>query len=249
MSDDKEALNTATAMFDSFASDFEKERILREEVWAINRELETFVRKMQAILQETHTHNDIEIAKSLSAVDTILDGRVKELMEQLVSKISPLVYYKHHDSFRFIVQRLVFIIAFAHFVKTGHLIDHRLVAERLSLSVDASEGFHLDLEDYLLGLLQLASELARYSVNSVVAGDNMRPFKIAEFVHNLDSNFRLLNMKNDVLRKRFDVLKYDVQKCENVVYDLKIRGLKPAVNEKEQESETGKDEEDESAAK
>lgn len=36
---------------------------------------------------------------------------------------------------------------------------------------------------------------------------------------------RLLNLKNDALRKRFDGLKYDVKRCEEVVYDLTIRGL------------------------
>ena len=38
--------------------------------------------------------------------------------------------------------------------------------------------------------------------------------------------FRLLNLKNDSLRKRFDALKYDVKKIEEVVYDLSIRGLR-----------------------
>lgn len=39
----------------------------------------------------------------------------------------------------------------------------------------------------------------------------------------------MLNLKNDGLRKRFDALKYDVKKIEEVVYDIKIRGLTPAV--------------------
>lgn len=30
-----------------------------------------------------------------------------------------------------------------------------------------------------------------------------------------------------MLRKRFDCLKYDVKRTEEVVYDLTIRGLKP----------------------
>ena len=44
----------------------------------------------------------------------------------------------------------------------------------------------------------------------------------------LDSGFRLLQLKNDSLRKKFDGLKYDLKKVEEVVYDLSIRGLKPA---------------------
>ena len=52
-------------------------------------------------------------------------------------------------------------------------------------------------------------------------------FQIAKFVKNIDSQFRLLNLKNDSLRKRFDALKYDLQKCDQVVYDLTIRGMVP----------------------
>ena len=52
--------------------------------------------------------------------------------------------------------------------------------------------------------------------------------EIAHFVNELNAGFRLLNLKNDSLRKRFDALKYDVKKIEEVVYDLSIRGLKPS---------------------
>lgn len=63
------------------------------------------------------------------------------------------------------------------------------------------------------------------AVNSVTAGDYGRPLRISDFINKLDSGFRLLNLKNDPLRKRYDGLKYDVKKIEEVVYDLSIRGL------------------------
>lgn len=66
---------------------------------------------------------------------------------------------------------------------------------------------------------------ARLAVNSVTAGDYSRPLRISAFINELDSGFRLLNLKNDSLRKRYDGLKYDVKKIEEVVYDLSIRGL------------------------
>lgn len=78
-----------------------------------------------------------------------------------------------------------------------------------------------------MGLLELSSELSRFAVNSVTSGDYNRPIEIARFVNELNAGFRLLNLKNDNLRKRFDALKYDVKKIEEVVYDLSIRGLKP----------------------
>ena len=35
----------------------------------------------------------------------------------------------------------------------------------------------------------------------------------------------MLNLKNDSLRRRSDGIKYQIKKCEDVVYDLSLRGL------------------------
>ena len=61
----------------------------------------------------------------------------------------------------------------------------------------------------------------------MTAGDFHSPLAIAKFIGDLDAGFRLLNLKNDNLRKRFDGLKYDLKKCEEVVYDITLRGLVP----------------------
>lgn len=215
-------------MFDIFAKDFEEEHTLREEIRAFSRELENCQREMLAILQRTHSQPSEKNAEDLAAVRAIIDGKVKTLYKEIAFKISPNIFYKYHDHFRYSTQRISFVIAFAQFLENGTLVDRNETAERLDLNVDASKGFHLDIEDYLMGLLLLASELSRYSVNSVVSGDYSRSFQIADFIRDIDTKFRLLNLKNDLLRKKYDALKYDVQKCENVIYDLKIRGLKPA---------------------
>lgn len=68
-------------------------------------------------------------------------------------------------------------------------------------------------------------------MNAVTSGDYNRPMEISKFVSNINAGFRLLNLKNDSLRKRFDVLKYDVKKIEEIVYDLSIRGLKPGAQQ------------------
>lgn len=60
----------------------------------------------------------------------------------------------------------------------------------------------------------------------MIVGDFYRLMRIVKFVVELDVGFRFLNLKNDVLRKRFDGFKYDFKKVEEVVYDLLIRGLK-----------------------
>lgn len=98
------------------------------------------------------------------------------------------------------------------------------------MKTSQSEGFHLDIEDYLMGVLQLASELSRFATNAVTLGDYDRPMQISRFVADLSAGFRLLNLKNDGLRKRFDGLKYDVKKIEEIVYDISIRRLRPTAD-------------------
>ena len=94
------------------------------------------------------------------------------------------------------------------------------------------EQLYLDFEDYLAGVIQLSNELSRFTVNCVTNGDFQRPMKISAFLQEVLEGFRLLNLKNDNLRKKFDSIKYDMKKVEEVVYDLSIRGLvKPLENE------------------
>jgi hypothetical protein len=62
-------------------------------------------------------------------------------------------------------------------------------------------------------------------LNRATAGDYQMVQKILKFVNELYGGFQLLNLKNDFLRKKYDSIKYDVKKIEEVVYDLSIRGL------------------------
>ena len=83
----------------------------------------------------------------------------------------------------------------------------------------------LHFQDYLSGVIQLSNELSRFTVNCVTNGDFTRPMRISAFLQEVLEGFRLLNLKNDNLRKKFDSIKYDMKKVEEVVYDLSIRGL------------------------
>ncbi|KAK2596689.1 Translin-1 [Conoideocrella luteorostrata] len=87
------------------------------------------------------------------------------------------------------------------------------------------DSFHFTIEEYLLSLTDLTPELARLATNAVTLGDFELPMTISTFVKDIFAGFQLLNLKNDILRKRADAVKYDVKKVEDVVYDLSLRGL------------------------
>ena len=102
-------------------------------------------------------------------------------------------------------------------------------------NLKTQDAFHLTIEEYLLALTELTSDLARLATNAVTLGDFSLPLTISAFVKDLFAGFQLLNLKNDILRKRADGVKYDVKRVEDVVYDLSLRGLvkRPADAENE----------------
>ncbi|CAG9535153.1 unnamed protein product [Cercopithifilaria johnstoni] len=223
--------NPVDAMFETFRELVEKDRILKDDIANAAHGMEYWVSRIVSILQKTHTFKGGQDTY-LKEVENILNNEVQKYLIKLAALISPVSYYRYFDNFRFIIQKLCFVVTYAHFLEHGILLNRDKVAEILNIKVDPSSGFHLDVEDYLFGLLQLASELSRFSINAVVVGNSILPFKIADFLYDLDAKFRLLNLKNDGLRRRYDTLKYDVQRAEQVVYDLTIRGLKRPSDEK-----------------
>ncbi|CAN8289522.1 unnamed protein product [Cochlearia groenlandica] len=78
------------------------------------------------------------------------------------------------------------------------------------------------VKNFLLHTLQLQP---RYVVNRVTAGDYDCPRNMMNFLTDLHTAFHMLNLRNDFLRKKFDSMKYDLRRVEEVYYDVKIRGL------------------------
>lgn len=187
------------------------------------RQLDSESKEATAALQVIHI-SITDVGKACLAAREIF-GRCRALYAQLASTVPEGQYYRFSDHWNWTTQRLVSLIALVVYLEAGFLVSRDTCAEILGLKSQQSDGFHLELEGYLMGLLQMVNELSRFAINSVTLGDYSRVLSLQRFVADLNSGFRLLNLKNDGLRKRFDSLKYDVKKIEEIVYDLSIRGL------------------------
>ncbi|XP_043224643.1 translin-like isoform X2 [Amphibalanus amphitrite] len=220
--------NNLSDVFLQYSAYMEDEQSLREEIRSQVRELEQTAREMTTLLQSVHQQDGIQNIPAICEKAKGLYPTIKEHYAALSKKVPKDQYYsRFHDHWRFVTQRMAFVAALLVYLETEQLATQQMVADAIGVALNKEDGFILDLEDYLAGLLMLSSELSRFVVNSVTAGDYLRPFRVAQFLSELSAGFRLLNLKNDNLRKRFDGLKYDLKKVEEVVYDLSIRGLKP----------------------
>ncbi|XP_037811832.1 translin [Lucilia sericata] len=215
-------------IFENYQKYIDNEQEIREKIRVVVREIEHLAKEATIQLQIIHSdltkidHACLQARKQIS----LCADSYKNLAE-----IIPVgQYYRYSDHWTFITQRLVFLSAMVVYLEAGFLVTRETVAEMLGLKTNHADGFHLDIEDYLMGILQMASELSRFATNSVTMGDYDRPLNISRFMADLNSGYRLLNLKNDGLRKRFDALKYDVKKIEEVVYDISIRGLRSGSN-------------------
>ena len=227
-------------IFNSFQDYLSKEEVLREEIRAIVRDLEKSARDIMMTLQNIHNENNLEeniIVSQYCSQARELFEEVRKNYARLAEVVPKDQYYRYHDQWRFVTQKLCFLASLVIYLEIKVLVTKETVADVLGVKNNRLDGFHLDLEDFLMGLLQLSAELSRFAINSVTNGDYNRPIEIARFINELNAGFRLLNLKNDSLRKRFDGLKYAVKKVEEVVYDLSIRGLKPSSNPAAQETE------------
>ncbi|CAD5195120.1 unnamed protein product [Musa acuminata subsp. malaccensis] len=210
--------------FEGFRVQLEESGNVRERIRAVVMEMEGAVRLMHSsLLLVHHTRPNPEVLeKAKVQIEVLKDlfGGLAEILRECPGQ--DLFGGRYHGDWRSETQAAVSLIAFLHWLETGNLLVHAEAEKKLGL--DNSE-FGLDIEDYLIGICFMSNELPRYVVNQVTAGDYDCPKNVLKFLTNLHSAFRMLNLRNDFLRKKFDGMKYDLRKVEEVYYDVKIRGL------------------------
>ncbi|KAF7299037.1 Translin [Mycena indigotica] len=193
---------------------------IREQV----KELDKKVRTIVGILGKIHSTPSNSMGPLLDSVEPVLYS-CREILSAIASAVPPDQFWRWKEMWSNDIRSLVFAAALIEFLKNGGLLSVSQTSETLGIQEEWKDRFVLSVEDYLHGLIGMVNELSRYAVNSVTLGDFQEPMKISTFVKDIFSGFTMLNLKNDSLRRRFDSLKYDLKKIEEVVYDVSLRKL------------------------
>eukprot|EP01101_Sappina_pedata_P008295 TRINITY_DN4560_c0_g1_i1.p1 TRINITY_DN4560_c0_g1~~TRINITY_DN4560_c0_g1_i1.p1 ORF type:complete len:223 (-),score=90.23 TRINITY_DN4560_c0_g1_i1:51-719(-) len=152
---------------------------------------------------------------------------IQDLFRKLGSQVDPAEQYKFNSHWRNSIQQLVFVLALIQWIESDTLISWKEAQTQLGFEIheDQARSLTIELEDYLYGIMLLPQELARLSLNCVIGGEFAMPQKIARFASELAAGFGTFNFKNDLLRRKYDSIKYDVKKIEEVLYDISVRKL------------------------
>lgn len=233
--------------FSVVASLLEEESQLREKLRIRRDELDAAVRLLE--IQLGRLHYELDWKGALSAACAQL-RTVGLNLQSLQSLIPEGMFYKYNDLWRQCSVHIVQSCMIIRFLEEGVaatpsdvganandssemkanlavalVTKEQVLAMLVEDTVPDQSGLRLDLEEYLLGLCAGIQELTRLAANRVVLGDYKTPGNIATFCNQVYAGFRLLNFRNDSLRRSYDALKYALQRLDGIQYDLRIRKL------------------------
>ncbi|TFK40651.1 Translin [Crucibulum laeve] len=202
---------------------------LREKIKEQVTELDKKARTMVGLLNKVHSTPSDAIPALLDFLNPVLLS-CQETIIALAMIIPKNQFWRWKDMWSNSLRTAVFAAAFIQYLSDRTLVSLNQVAKILGIKEESKDRLTLPAEDYLHGLISLVNELSRLAVNAVTLGNFDEPIRISIFVKDLFAGFSMLNLKNDTLRRRFDSLKYDIRKIEEVVYDVSLRKLSPAIN-------------------
>ncbi len=175
---------------------------MRKELEVFDKNRETTIDQSRKIIKESklviyavHKGNLDDAGKHVT--------KIKEMMKKLPEK--------SFDTGMANVARQEFVeaLVFYHYVKDNKIISR--------------DELNVDTYAYLLGLCDLTGELMRKAVNLVIKDKISEAEKIRDIVDELYHEFLNFNLRNGELRKKSDQIKWNLEKLENMMYDLKIK--------------------------
>ncbi|GAA5951514.1 hypothetical protein JCM3765_005958 [Sporobolomyces pararoseus] len=214
-----------TYLQDSLSQD----QSIREKIKDQSKLIDQAQRPLVALLSRVHSTAAAELPTLLATLDPLL-ASLQTSLKELAVLVPKEQFYRYNDLFSRQVQQSSYIVVLRRFLESDcqEVASKEQVAKELTIQEEWRDHFFLSTEDYLHSLISLVNELSRLAINRVTMGDYSAPVQYSKFAKELSNAFSLLNLKNDSLRKRFDSIKYDVKKLEEVVYDLSLRGLLPS---------------------
>ncbi|WQF88400.1 Putative Translin family [Colletotrichum destructivum] len=225
-------------IFEHLKDKIDEDQQVRDHMSQTVQKLDRAISYVQGLLSRIHATPREQYPSLLSDVQAGIQKEI-EVIGELEEIASKHPYYKYNQKWNRQVQNAIFTVLLCGWLggltsdgKPGPIARLLTLEEvgsifKVPVNLKDRDAFHLTIEEYLLALTDLTQELSRLATNAVTLSDFAMPVEISSFVKDLFAGFQLLNLKNDILRKRVDAVKYDVKRVEDVVYDLTLRNLIP----------------------
>lgn len=120
----------------------------------------------------------------------------------------------------------------------GYYIKHKTLLDLEGAKGSFPEGILLTTDDYILGLFDLTGEMMRFAITTLATTGGLPAFRnddlqdgtrsILSDMQEIRASFEALEFGSSTLardvQKKMDVMRASVEKVENAVYGMKVRG-------------------------
>ncbi len=154
------------------------------------------------IIYSVHRDDLKEAGKLVSKIEL-----EKKKVENIVSKNSKL---ESIGAYRVAIGEYVEALLYYYFIKNKKIITHKFLK--------------VTTEHYLLGLIDLTGELGRKAVQLAGKGVFKKVVLIRDAVNEIYGELLKFDFRDSDMRRKFDSVKYDLKKLEDLVLDLKLKG-------------------------
>ena len=161
----------------------------------------TVLKQSKQLIYAVHRDDESEATK--------LTKSIKDEVKKL-TQLANSTKLMNEGSMRVAIQEYVEAIGYYEFVHNNTIIPY------------TSE--FINVSNYLSGLCDLTGELTRRAVNKAAKGKFKETEKAKEAVEDIFSYFLQLDIRENDLRRKFDSVKYDLKKLEDLLCELSIKG-------------------------
>lgn len=179
---------------------------LKEEIELVDKKREELIAQARDILKAAKG-----AIYSLQRGD---NAAAQKTLSQLKPKIAQLKAYSEDANYASVtkppIQEYVEAACFNEFIQTGKLLPKKW------LNVTA--------ENYIAGLCDVSGEIVRKAVNAAIKDDAATVISAKAFIESLYYELMQFDFRNGDLRRKFDGIKYDLKKMEDLLLSLKLQG-------------------------
>ncbi len=154
------------------------------------------------IIYAVHRDDLKEVEKLVKKIE-----EKKKKIEKLVSKNSKL---EEIGAYRVAIGEYVEAILYHNYIKDRKILTHK--------------DLKVTTEHYLLGIIDLTGELGRKAVQLAGKDEFKYVVEIKETVAEIYGMLLKFDFRDSNMRRKFDSVKYDLKKLEDMVLDLKLKG-------------------------
>ncbi|MDD5086725.1 MAG: hypothetical protein PHV16_03140 [Candidatus Nanoarchaeia archaeon] len=184
--------------------DFEN---MRKELEAFEKHREIVISKSREVIQLSKKIIYAVHRLDINLADKFLKDiklRLNELNKEAYK--SPELIY--NGQYKVAVQEFVEAACYLEFVKTKE--------------IPSAKQLKVNTESYIAGICDLTGELVRKAINSAINNDYDEALLIKNFVNDLYNELMLFDFRNE-LRRKFDSIKYDLKKLDDVALGIKLK--------------------------